>query len=458
MSGHVVIIDDEKAMRGSIEQWLGLSGFDVSAFSQGDKALAALTRQFDGVVISDVKMPVMDGLAVLEGVHGIDSEIPVILITGHGDVTMAVGAMKKGAYDFLEKPFSPERLLDLTRRAQEKRRLVLENRLLRKQLTETSGITARLVGTCPAMERLRSEIADLSGANVNVLLLGETGSGKEVIARCLHDFGPRAAKTFQAVNCGAIPDALFESELFGHEAGAFTGASAQKTGAIEFADGGSLFLDEITSLKPDMQVKLLRVLQERQVTPVGSNIPRTVDIRLVSAANTDISTEVDAGSFRRDLYYRINTIEIRVPPLRDRGDDVVLLFEHFLNLAEKTFERAAPTLKAEDLATLRGHPWPGNVRELRNVAERLVLGSQRSGSRVADYLDRAGSTTPDSGAGSERNSLTAQAAEFERAVISRALRDHQGDISAVLDQLDLPRRTLNDKMTKHGLDRRDYTD
>ncbi len=458
MSGTVIVIDDEKAMRGSIEQWLGLSGFEVVPFSQGDKALAELTPRFEGIVISDVKMPVMDGLAVLDGVNGIDSEIPIILITGHGDVSMAVGAMKNGAYDFLEKPFSPDRLLDLTRRAQEKRRLVLENRSLRKQLTETSGIAARLIGTCPAMERLRGEIADLSGANVNVLLLGETGSGKEVIARCLHDFGPRAAKPFQAVNCGAIPDALFESELFGHETGAFTGAKARKTGVIEFADGGSLFLDEVTSLKPDMQVKMLRVLQERQVTPVGSNIPRSVDVRLISAANTDISAEVDAGSFRQDLYYRINTIEIRVPPLRDRGDDMVLLFEHFLNLAEKTFERAAPTLTAEDLATLRGHPWPGNVRELRNVAERLVLGSQRSGNRVADYLDGANSGTGNSDIVSERQSLAAQAAEFERAVISRALRDHQGNISAVLEQLDIPRRTLNDKMTKHGLERRDFSD
>lgn len=458
MTGNVIVIDDEKAMRASIEQWLGLSGFEVIPYSQGGKALAELSPQFDGVVISDVKMPLVDGMAVLDGVREIDSEIPVILVTGHGDVAMAVAAMKKGAYDFLEKPFSPERLLDLTRRAQEKRRLILENRSLRKQLTESSGIAARLLGTCPAIERLRGEIDDLSGANVNILLLGETGSGKEVIARCLHDFGPRASKPFQAVNCGAIPDTLFESELFGHEAGAFTDAKTGKTGAVKSADSGSLFLDEVTSLKPDMQVKLLRVLQERQVTPVGSNIPHAVDIRLISAANSDILAEVDAGSFRQDLYYRINTIEIRVPPLRDRGDDVILLFEFFLNRAEKTFERTAPTLKAADIAALRAHPWPGNVRELRNVAERLVLGSRRTGSRVADYLDGA-----DAGAGrhdpvSARQSLATQTAEFERAVISRSLQDHRGNISAVLQQLDLPRRTLNDKMAKHGIDRRDYSD
>lgn len=458
MIGTVVIVDDEKAMRGSIEQWLGLSGFNVVSHGEGTRALADLTVDFDGVVISDVKMPAMDGLAVLAAVQNIDSEIPVILITGHGDVAMAVGAMKKGAYDFLEKPFSPERLLELTQRAQEKRRLVLENRSLRKQISDTSGLAARLVGTCSAMEKLRGEVTDLSGTNVNVLLLGETGSGKEVIARCLHDFGPRAARPFQAVNCGAIPDALFESELFGHEAGAFTGARTKKIGAVEASNGGTLFLDEVTSLKPDMQVKLLRVLQERQVTPVGSNTPRDVDIRLVSAANTDISAEVETGRFRQDFYYRINTIEIRVPPLRDRSDDVVLLFEHFLNGAEKTFGRPAPTLTATDLATLRTHPWPGNVRELRNVAERLVLGSRRSGTGVADFLGSATSRRQHSNDEASGQSLALQTAEFERAVISRALRHHRGNISAVLDELELPRRTLNDKMAKHGLNRRDIAD
>ncbi len=452
MTKNVVLIDDEQAMRRSIEQWLDLSDFNVRSFSNGHEALVELSADFDGVIVSDVKMPGISGMEVLDAVINIDTQIPVILITGHGEVAMAVEAMKRSAHDFLEKPFSPERLLEVVSRAHDHRTLVLENRRLRGKLADISGLKKRLIGECKAIETLRNEITDLASTNVNILLQGETGTGKEVIARALHDFGNRTAAPFTAIDCGAIPADLFESEFFGHEAGAFTGAANKKVGFFQHANKGTIFLDEIINLPLPMQAKLLRVLQERQITPVGANKTVDVDVRLVSATNEAIDTAIKEERFRADLYYRVNTIELYVPPLRERGDDVILLFEHFVQIAEREFKRGAPELSADDLARLRSHRWPGNVRELKNIAERFTLWRGTGFARISELVQGAKPRKDRANC-----SLKDQMNSFERDVIASALAKYEGNISDVMLDLGLPRRTLNDKMVKYGLAKEKYS-
>lgn len=445
----IVLIDDERAMRRSVEQWLGLSDFQVSSYCDGHEALRDLSPDFDGVIVSDVKMPGLSGMEVLDAVIAVDAEIPVILITGHGEVAMAVEAMKRSAHDFLEKPFSPERLLEVVTRAHERRSLVLENRSLRHRLADASGLAKHLIGESRAIETLRHEIADLASTNVNVLLLGETGTGKEIIARALHDFSKRSARPFKAIDCSAIPKDLFESELFGHEAGAYTGALKTKTGSFEHADGGTVFLDEITNLPLPMQAKLLRVLQERQITRIGSNNAIDVDIRLVSATNENMADAIEAERFRSDLYYRVNTIELHIPPLRQREDDIIVLFQHFVQIAQREFERTASKLTADDLVALRAHRWPGNVRELKNIAERFTLQHSAAQGRLAELIKGA---KPHSDPAHQ--SLAEQMNSFERDVIASALAKFKGNISDVMHELNLPRRTLNDKMNKYGLSKK----
>lgn len=451
MTNHVVLIDDEATMRRSVEQWLSLSDLKVSAFSNGNDALKILSPDFAGVIVSDVKMPSIDGLELMEAVHKIDAEIPVVLMTGHGEIAMAVDAMKRSAYDFLEKPFSPEQLLEIVNRGLERRNLLLENRALRRRLAETSGLSRRLIGESAQIEKLRHDIADLASTNVSVLLLGETGTGKEVVARALHDFGNRSGKPFVAINCGSIPETLFESELFGHVAGAFTGAQTAKEGAFEYAKGGTVFLDEITSLPQPMQVKLLRVLQERHVTRIGTNKPIPIDVRIIAATNESVSDAIDAERFRSDLYYRINTLELEVPALRDRSSDIDVLFYHFIKLAEKEFAREAPKIDAHELAALRAHNWPGNVRELKNVAERFTLSRQSSTDGLADLL-----TSQKKSDSHDPIPLADQVNEFEKNVIARTLTICQGNVSKVMELLDIPRRTLNEKMLRHGLNKDDF--
>jgi two-component system C4-dicarboxylate transport response regulator DctD len=441
MLNSVIVVDDEAPIREAVEQWLTLSGFNVQVYSRAEDCLAQLPEHFPGVILSDVRMPGLSGMALLARLQALDADLPVILLTGHGDVPMAVEAMRDGAYDFLEKPFAPETLINTLRRALEKRQLVLENRRLHEQADARTQLEATLLGVSPPLQTLRRQVLDLAQLPVNVLIRGETGSGKELVARCLHDLGPRARKPFVALNCAAIPEQLFEAELFGHESGAFTGAQGRRIGKLEYASGGTLFLDEIESMPLAQQVKLLRVLQEQRLERLGSNQSLTVDLRVIAATKPDLLEEARAGRFREDLAYRLNVAELRLPPLRERREDIPLLFSHFARSAAARLGRPAPQLSGQQLGSLLGNDWPGNVRELANAAERQVLG-----------LGPATPEAPQAG-----QSLAAQQESFEAHCLRAALSRHKGDIKAVLNELQLPRRTLNEKMQRHGLLREMFT-
>lgn len=435
MLNSVIVVDDEAPIREAVEQWLSLSGFNVQVFSRAEECLAQLPEHFPGVIMSDVRMPGMNGMQLLARIQTLDADLPVILLTGHGDVPMAVDAMREGAYDFLEKPFSPDTLLRNLRRALEKRELILENRRLHERADARSQLDATLLGVSPSLQTLRGQVLDLSQLPVNVVIRGETGSGKEMVARCLHDFGPRAAKPFVALNCAAIPEQLFEAELFGHESGAFTGAQGKRIGKLEYADGGTLFLDEIESMPLAQQVKLLRVLQDKKLERLGSNKAIDVDLRIIAATKPDLLEEARAGRFREDLAYRLTVAELRLPPLRERREDIPLLFAHFARAAAERLGRKAPELSGARLSELLSHDWPGNVRELANAAERQVLGLSSSPETITE----------------PGQSLAAQQEAFEAQCLRAALARHKGDIKAVLHELQLPRRTLNEKMQRHGL-------
>ncbi|WP_338473849.1 sigma-54 dependent transcriptional regulator [Pseudomonas sp. MS646] len=437
MLDSVMVVDDEGSIRSAVEQWLSLSGFQVQLFSRAEDCLAQLPEHYPGVILSDVRMPGLSGLDLLAEVRRRDPDLPVILLTGHGDVPMAVEAMRDGAYDFLEKPFSPEALLGSLRRALDKRTLVLENRRLHEQADARARLDGTLLGVSRALQNLRRQVLDLAALPVNVLIRGETGSGKELVARCLHDFGPRASKPFVALNCAAIPEPLFEAELFGHESGAFTGAQGKRIGKLEYAHGGTLFLDEIESMPLAQQVKLLRVLQEQKLERLGSNQSIHVDLRIIAATKPDLLDEARAGRFREDLAYRLNIAELRLPPLRERREDIPLLFEHFTHSAAERLGRTAAPLSGPQLNHLLSHAWPGNVRELANVAERQVLG-----------LDQPHTLDSEPG-----QSLAAQQEAFEAQCLRAALTRHKGDVKAVLEELQLPRRTFNEKLQRHGLNR-----
>ena len=441
MLNAVIVVDDEASIRTAVQQWLSLAGFEVQLFERAEACLAQLPEHFPGVILSDVRMPGMGGLQLLEQLQGRDADLPVILLTGHGDVPMAVEAMRNGAYDFLEKPFSPDSLLGSLRRALEKRQLVLENRRLHEQADLKVRLENTLLGMSPGLHQLRRQVLDLAGLPVNVLIRGETGSGKERVARCLHDFGPRADKPFVALNCAAIPEQLFEAELFGHESGAFTGAQGKRIGKLEYANGGTLFLDEIESMPLAQQAKLLRVIQEHKLERLGANQSISVDLRIIAATKPDLLLEARAGRFREDLAYRLNVAELRLAPLRERREDIPLLFAHFARAAAERLGRSAADPSGAQLGRLLSHDWPGNVRELANAAERHALGLDDAQSAAVAHTGQ---------------SLAAQQEAFEAQCLRAALSRHQGDIKAVLEELQLPRRTLNEKMQRHALVREDF--
>lgn len=436
-----ILIEDEESVRRATVQTLELGGFRVQACADAEQALVLLdtaVANYPGIIVTDVRLPGRSGLALLSQINAADSDLPVIVVTGHGDVGMAVEAMRAGAYDFIEKPFSAERLVETARRAQEKRRLILENRRLRQAWVEHPE-TPPLVGQSAAIERLRTLIASIGPTNADVLINGQTGTGKEVVARQLHAASGRTGP-FVAINCGALPESVFESEIFGHEAGAFTGAQKRRIGKLEHAQGGTVFLDEIESMPLPLQIKLLRVLQERQLERLGSNELIAFDCRVIAASKSDLLQLAAQGGFREDLYYRIGVVSIALPRLCDRRDDIPLLLAHFMQAAALRYRREIAPWTQQQMAGWQQRDWPGNVRELRNFADRWVLGVAEL---VADQGDDAVESTA--------MSLPQQVDACERALIERALLATGANVANAADQLGIPRKTLYDKMKKYDL-------
>ena len=441
----VVLVEDDDDVRHGTAQALELAGYKVSAFSSVEAARRCVRPNAPVVLLCDVNLPGMHATEWLPEVQAVDADLPMILVTGHGDIAMAVQSIRQGAYDFIEKPASSERIVAVVQRAAEKRRLVLALRAVGERLASERGIAAVMIGRSAAIEQVRHTVLALAATTADVLVYGETGTGKDLVARCLHDYGTRRAGPFVPINCGGLPDALVENELFGHEAGAFTGAQKARIGKLEAAHGGTLFLDEIESMPLGVQVKLLRVLQERTVERLGSNRALPVDCRVVSASKTDLLAASDEGRFRADLYYRIGVAFVTLPPLRDRREDIAMLFEHFALLAAARYGRDVPALTPAQQAELLGHDWPGNLRELGNVATRFVLGLQTG--RLTPGGDAAAPAT---------RSLNEQMDQFERSLIAETLRRHAGDVTASAKALSMPKQTLYDKMKRLQMSGADY--
>jgi two-component system C4-dicarboxylate transport response regulator DctD len=440
----VLLIDDEDELRRSVAQSLDLSGFSVRDFASGGPALDFVSQGFNGVVITDIRMPGMDGMTLMGRIRDIDPDIPVILTTGHGDVQLAVRAMREGAYDFIEKPFTPQHLADMARRAMDRRQLVLENRELRAVAGKRDDIEARLPGRTAVMVDLRYRIRAVAATDADVLVIGDTGTGKEVVARALHDISPRAMKPFVVINCAALPEALIESELFGHEAGAFPGALRARFGKFEHARGGTVLLDEIGSMPFELQAKLLRVIQDRSITRLGSNEAVPLDVRFIATSKADLEAEAAAGRFRADLLYRLNVVTLRVPSLKARVEDVPLLFLHLVNESCARYRREKIEVPPSVIADITRRDWPGNVRELRNSADRFVLGlGLQPREETADGDDA-------------EKTLAERVSGYERKLIERALAAHGGSLKPVYESLGIGRKTLYEKMQKYGLDRHDH--
>lgn len=432
--GEVVLVEDEQAVRMATAQTLELGGFEVRACERAELAQSWLHAGFGGVVVTDVRLPGRSGLELLADAVAGDPDLPVIVVTGHGDVGMAVDAMRAGAYDFIEKPFAAERLLETVRRAQEKRRLVMENRRLKAAWASHPDMPA-LIGQSPAIERIRTLIRAVGPTPADVLINGQTGTGKEVVARHLHGASGRKGP-FVAINCAALPESVFESEIFGHEAGAFTSAMKRRIGKLEYANGGTVFLDEIESMPLALQVKLLRVLQERRLERLGGNDPIQIDCRIIAASKADLLQLSAQGGFREDLYYRIGVVGMALPQLADRREDIPLLMAHFVQGAALRYQRPVPRWSMAQMAEWQAREWPGNVRELRNFADRLVLG-------VAEMP-----TAPD---GQDADTLPQRVDAFERALIAEALAAQEGNVAAAADRLGIPKKTLYDKLKKYQL-------
>ncbi|WED22587.1 sigma-54 dependent transcriptional regulator [Vibrio sp. JC009] len=438
-------IDDESDMRIAYEQAFELADISAKFFPDAESALLEGKKSgFPLVIVTDICLPGLSGQDLFHSIKHQDAELPVILITGHGDISMAVEAIRNGAYDFIEKPFSTDRLIDTVNRAMEKRRLTEENKQLKQALKAKTALGPRIIGETSAIEALRDTITHIADTNADILLFGETGTGKELIARSLHEQSSRRGQNFVAVNCGAVPENLIESELYGHEKGAFTGAESKRVGKFEYAQGGTLFLDEIESMPMQAQIRLLRVLQERNIERVGSNQMIPLDIRVIAATKVDLKQAAAEGTFREDLYYRLNVVTLDLPPLRERKEDIPALFHHFLLVAAARYGKAATSLSGADLHTLIGHSWPGNVRELRNAAERYVL---------LGKLAQPGGGDEKS---SKASSLAEQVAEFERSVLEQALIECGGSIKDTMDKLHLARKTLYDKMQRYELNKDNY--
>ncbi len=437
----IAIVDDERDMRQSISQWLALSGFDTETFASAEDALKQLGPDYPGIVVTDIRMPGMDGMQFLRRLMGNDSTLPVIMITGHGDVPMAVEAMRLGAFDFLEKPFNPDRMTELAKKASQKRRLVLDARSLRRDLSDGSTLMKKLIGTSPAMERLREDILDLGQADGHVLIEGETGTGKTLVAHALHAAGNRAGRSFVTLSCAAFEEGALARRLFGP-----VESCDNRLPAVEEARGGTLVLEDVEALSDTVQARMLTALNEEGTPP---------ETRIVAISNMQDEGRTCEDALRPDLFYRLASLRLTVPPLRARGEDILTLFTRFVEQFAEDYGCDAPQVSAQEATQLLQAPWPGNVRQLFNIAERAVLQSRRGTGTLtsllmSDHEDMQPVMT------TEGKPLKEYVEAFERMLIDNTMRRHKGSVQAVMDELCLPRRTLNEKMAKYALSRADY--
>jgi two-component system response regulator PilR (NtrC family) len=455
--GDILIVDDERSMREFLAIFLRRAGHRVEAAAGGAEGLTALRgREFD-VVITDLRMPGVGGLDILAEAKKLHPETQVVVVTAFATTETAIAAMKAGAYDYLTKPFKVDEVGLVVERALERRVLHRENVVLRDEIKGRYKLD-RLIGKSPAMQRVFEVVRKIAPARTSVLLIGESGTGKELAARALHELSARADRPFVAVNCGAIPETLLESELFGHVRGSFTGANADKQGLFEAAHGGTLLLDEVAELPVPMQVKLLRVLQERKVKPVGGVTEREVDVRIVAATNRDLETEVEKGTFRQDLFYRLNVIQLRLPPLRERREDIPLLVDHFVRKFSAEHGRQVGGTDPEAMSALMAYHFPGNVRELENLIERAV--TLAPGDRVsAEALPTLkGLSASDSSLGmpaailpEEGMDLERVVEDFERSLLIRALERTGGNRTEAARLLGVTFRSLRYRLSKLGI-------
>jgi len=437
----IAIVDDEQDMRRSISQWLSLSGFDTETFGSAEDALKTIGADYPGVVVSDIRMPGMDGIQFLKRLMGVDSTLPVIMITGHGDVPMAVEAMRVGAYDFLEKPFNPDRMTELAKAATRKRRLALDSRALRRELSDGTTIMKKLIGSSPAMERLREDILDLGQADGHVLIDGETGSGKTLVAHALHAVSSRAGKAFVVLPCGLYEDDQLSQKLFSGD------PETGELSAMEAARGGTLVIEDIEAMPEALQARLLSTINVMGTPP---------ETRIIAICNLREAGRICEDTLRADLFFRLAAMKITLPPLRQRGEDILALFTRVADDFAEEYGCAAPVVTAQEAAQLLQAPWPGNVRQLISVAERAVLQSRRGSGTIASLLMADNDEVQPVMTTTEGKPLKEYVEAFERMLIDNTMRRHRGSIVGVMKELSLPRRTLNEKMAKYGLSRSDY--
>ncbi len=436
----IAIVDDEQDMRESISQWLTLSGYQTVTYPSAVHALKEIDADFPGIIISDVRMPEIDGIQFLKKIQSMDNTIPMIMITGHGDVSMAVEAMRIGAHDFLEKPFDPERMAELAKRAVQTRRLTLDNRTLRRELSDGTVLLRKLVGSSPVMERLREDILDLAQADGHILITGETGTGKSLIAHALHACGSRQGKKFITVNCAAYTEDELSKRLFG--------PNDEATPYLEASLGGTLCLEDIEGLPASVQAKLLNAISEHDRGDISQ-------LRIIAISNEPDPENALDDVLRQDLYFRLAAMQITPPPLRQRGQDILTLFTRYAENFADEYGCDQPEVSAEDAAKLLQAPWPGNIRQLINLAERTVLQSRRGSYSISGLLMSDGDQeTPD--VMEDGKPLKEHVEAFERMLIDNTMRRHKGSIQSVMEELKLPRRTLNEKMAKYSLTRSDY--
>ena len=439
--GRILVVDDELVVRDSLGKWFTSEGYDAYGASGARDALEVIQRREFDVALLDIKMPGMDGMELQARLKEADPDLTVIIMTGYASVETAVQALKRGAYDYITKPVDPDELSHLVSNALEHKRASREVARLRQDLQEIAPGT-ELIGRSPAIKKVTELIEMVAPTEATVLITGESGTGKEVVARAIHAAGPRRFMPMVTIHCGALTETLLESELFGHEKGAFTGAQYRKKGKFEVADGGTVFLDEISDISLKTQTDLLRVLQEHEIVRVGGNQPIKVDFRCIAATNKNLDALVKAGSFRPDLFYRLHVFSIDLPPLRDRREDIPLLVNYFLNKFCLATSRPVPQVAPEALDVLVRHDWPGNVRELENAVERALVVCRGSEIKASDFSFQFDSLEPAAGRTLD---------DVERAHIERVLRETQHNMSRAARVLDIDRTTLYNKLKRYGL-------